>query len=109
MQVNIRPFEAQDLDSLVDLSLRAWVPVYESFAKVLGPDVFQRQYPDWRSSQRNEVQEACTGGKAHVWVADGGAKVVGFVAVVLEPEGVRAPSSCWRLTPSTRAAMSVRR
>ncbi|MFE7480549.1 GNAT family N-acetyltransferase [Streptomyces sp. NPDC057552] len=87
MQVHIRPFEARDLDSVVELSLRAWVPVYESFAKVLGPEVFQRQYPDWRASQRSEVEEACTGGKAHVWVAEAEAKVAGFVAVVLEPDG----------------------
>ncbi|MEU8561827.1 GNAT family N-acetyltransferase [Streptomyces cyaneofuscatus] len=87
MQVHVRPYEARDLDPIVDLSLRAWVPVYESFARVLGPEVFQRQYPDWRTSQRDEVVTACTEGKAHVWVAESGAKVVGFVAVVLEPEG----------------------
>ncbi|MGW7226606.1 GNAT family N-acetyltransferase [Streptomyces cyaneofuscatus] len=87
MQVHVRPYEARDLDPIVDLSLRAWVPVYESFVGVLGPEVFQRQYPDWRTSQRDEVAAACTDGKAHVWVAESGAKVVGFVAVVLEPEG----------------------
>ncbi|WP_326704306.1 GNAT family N-acetyltransferase [Streptomyces cyaneofuscatus] len=87
MQVHVRPYEARDLDPIVDLSLRAWVPVYESFARVLGPEVFQRQYPDWRTSQRDEVVAACTEGKAHVWVAESGAEVVGFVAVVLEPEG----------------------
>ncbi|MYQ86496.1 MULTISPECIES: GNAT family N-acetyltransferase, partial [unclassified Streptomyces] len=86
MQIQVRPFEVRDLDSVVDLSLRAWVPVYESFAKVLGPEVFQRQYPDWRTSQRDKVEAACTAGKAHVWVAEAGAEVVGFVAVVLEPE-----------------------
>ncbi|WP_460037533.1 GNAT family N-acetyltransferase [Streptomyces cavourensis] len=87
MQIQVRPFEARDLDPVIDLSLRAWAPVYESFAEVMGPEVFGRQYPDWRTSQRREVEAACTEGKAHVWVAEDGVKVVGLVAVVLEPEG----------------------
>ncbi|ALU94429.1 GNAT family acetyltransferase [Streptomyces globisporus C-1027] len=87
MQIHVRPYKSRDLGPIVDLSLRAWLPVYESFAKVLGPEVFRRQYPDWRTSQRKEIEAACTEGKAHVWVAEAGAEVVGFVAVVLEPEG----------------------
>ncbi|MFC8727196.1 GNAT family N-acetyltransferase [Streptomyces bacillaris] len=87
MQIQVRPFKARDLDPVIGLSLRAWAPVYESFAEVMGPEVFGRQYPDWRTSQRREVEAACTKGKAHVWGAEDGARVVGFVAVVLEPEG----------------------
>ncbi|MCR8946023.1 GNAT family N-acetyltransferase [Streptomyces sp. OUCMDZ-4982] len=87
MQIQVRPFDARDLAPVIDLSLRAWAPVYESFAEVMGPEIFGRQYPDWRTSQRREVEAACTEGKAHVWVAGDGARVVGFVAVVLEPDG----------------------
>ncbi|NJP65204.1 GNAT family N-acetyltransferase [Streptomyces spiramenti] len=87
MQVRVRPFRAADLSAVVDLSLRAWVPVYESFATVLGPEVFHRQYPDWRASQRGEVEAACTDGRARVWVADTGSRIVGFVAVVLAQDG----------------------
>ncbi|MFB8415820.1 GNAT family N-acetyltransferase [Streptomyces albidoflavus] len=83
----IRPFAAGDLEPVVGVSLRAWAPVYASFAEVMGPEIFRRQYPDWRASQREEVESACTGGKARVWVAEAGARVVGFVAVVLEPGG----------------------
>ncbi|MER7852734.1 GNAT family N-acetyltransferase [Streptomyces bacillaris] len=87
MRIQVRPVEARDLDPVVGLSLHAWAPVYASFAEVMGPEVFGRQYPDWRTSQRSEVEAACTEGKAHVWVAEDGGKVVGFVAVVLEPDG----------------------
>lgn len=66
----IRPFEAGDLDEVVAVSLRAWAPVYASFAEVMGPEIFRRQYPDWRASQREEVESACTAGRARVWVVE---------------------------------------
>ncbi|MFD4985976.1 GNAT family N-acetyltransferase [Streptomyces sp. NPDC058374] len=73
---------------MVELSLRAWEPVFASSAEVMGGEICRREYPDWRVSQRGAVEEVCTGGKAEVWVAEDEAAggVVGFVAVVLEGE-----------------------
>ena len=87
MQPWIRPFEDRDADAVVDLSLRAWAPVFASLEQVLGSEIFRRLHPDWREDQRRAVEEVCAAKKARVWVAEVDASVVGFVAVeVYDPE-----------------------
>jgi ribosomal protein S18 acetylase RimI-like enzyme len=77
----IRPYDDRDADAVVDLSLRAWAPVFASLEQVLGSDIFRRQHPDWREDQRRAVEEVCAAKKGLVWVAEVGASTVGFVAV----------------------------
>ncbi len=81
MRPLVRPFDERDLDSVTDLSLRAWAPVFASLEAVLGGSgVYSRLYPDgWWAAQRAAVADTCRG--AHVWVADVGGIVAGFVAV----------------------------
>ena len=87
MQPRIRPFDDRDTETVVDLSLRAWAPVFASLERVLGSEIFRRLYPDWREDQRRAVEDVCAAKKARVWVAEVGASAVGFVAVELnDPE-----------------------
>ena len=87
MQPRIRPFEDRDAEAVVDLSLRAWAPVFASLERVLGPHIFGRLHPDWREDQRRAVEEVCAAKKSRVWVAEVSGTAVGFVAVeVYDPE-----------------------
>jgi ribosomal protein S18 acetylase RimI-like enzyme len=81
MRPRIRPFEDRDTEAVVDLSLRAWAPAFASLEQTLGSEIFRRQHPDWREDQRRAVEDACATKKGWVWVAEGGASAVGFVAV----------------------------
>jgi len=81
--VEIRPFEERDLDALVELSLRAWEPVFSSLREVLGDDLFLRLHPDWRAGQAEAVRSSCTSDERDVFVALAGDRPVGFVAVAL--------------------------
>ncbi len=83
MRPRIRLFEDRDTEAVVDLSLRAWAPVFASLEQVLGRAILRRQHPDWREDQRRAVQNVCAENKGRVWVAEVGAAVVGFVAVEL--------------------------
>jgi hypothetical protein len=47
MRPLIRPLEDRDGEAVVDLSLRAWAPVFASPGRVLGSAVFGRLHPDW--------------------------------------------------------------
>jgi len=78
---HIRPVCEQDVEALVQLALAAFVPVFRSFERLLGPAVYGRIWPDWRASQRKGVETLCRdSGKHVVWVAELDATPVGFIA-----------------------------
>ena len=82
MQPRIRPFEARDAEAVVDLSLRAWAPVFSSLEQALGSEIFMRLHPDWREDQRKAVEDVLAAKEGRVWIAEIGAStVVGFVSV----------------------------
>lgn len=82
MEIDLRPFASDDIEQVVALSLRAWEPVHESMAQVLGAEINPRVYPDWRQSQEAGVRKACAEQLTTVATVDG--VVVGFVAVAVE-------------------------
>lgn len=80
----IRPFRDDDIDDIVELSLLAWEPVFQSFEQVLGTAIYRHIYPDWQTSQRNVVTEFCQNQEKNTtWVADVEGRVVGFVTYEL--------------------------
>ncbi len=87
VQVRMRPLAERDVEEIVELSLLAWEPVFESFQNVLGPRVFPILYPDWRKSQAEGVEGACRAtDKYHTLVAELDGRVVGFIAYDLKGE-----------------------
>jgi ribosomal protein S18 acetylase RimI-like enzyme len=89
--VVIRDLEDADVAEVVALSLRAWEPVFASFAAVLGPAVYRHLYPDWRRSQAAAVERVCRDPAVRVRVADDGGRPVGFVAVLVHDESSDEP------------------
>ena len=83
-----REFRRADTDPVVDLSLRAWEPVFASFVKVWGEALFTRFYPDWRSHQAEAVRDALD--KNETWVTIDGSTVTGFVNVIFTSDDAAA-------------------
>ena len=84
MNLLIRPYVSNDLAEIVELSLLAWEPVFDSFQQVLGPAIYAHIYPDWKPAQKAVVESACRDSeKYHVWVAEVDQTVVGFFAYEL--------------------------
>jgi GNAT superfamily N-acetyltransferase len=80
----IRPFHESDLDAVVEFSLRAWEPVFESMHQVLGDAIFARLHdPDWRTVQAEAVRSSCTSKDRDVFVAVVGQRPVGFASIAL--------------------------
>lgn len=77
--MKIEPFDRRQLDAIVQLSLRAWAPVFDSIEQMMDPNVYRLLHPDWRVSQSRAVEDACTAADASAWVALEGESVVGFV------------------------------
>jgi ribosomal protein S18 acetylase RimI-like enzyme len=84
---SIRPFSPDDIERVVDLSLRAWAPAHDSMRGVLGPQISCHLWgEDWREHQETSVRRACS--DHLVWVAEADGRVVGFTAVELPDDGV---------------------
>ena len=81
--IEIREFRRDDIDAIVELSLRAWYPVFASLREVLGDPIFLRLKPDWKAAQAEEVRESCTSDERDAFVAVVDGKPVGFVTVAL--------------------------
>jgi ribosomal protein S18 acetylase RimI-like enzyme len=81
--IDIRPFVDDDLEAVVEFSLRAWEPIFVSVQSVLGDEVFLRLHPDWQESQADAVRSICTNDDRDVFVAVVDSRPVGFVAVAL--------------------------
>lgn len=85
MEIQINPYEPEQLDTIIRLSLQAWTPVFESIQNVMDFDVYQELYPDdWRISQQKAVESVCRAEDSHLWVSDSGS-ITGFVAVKCDP------------------------
>jgi GNAT superfamily N-acetyltransferase len=80
-----RPIAARDVDEVVDLSLRAWAPVFSSFEAMMGPDLYARVHPDWRRDQAAAVRQAIADNDT--WVAEMDGRVAGFVNVTFDEAG----------------------
>jgi GNAT superfamily N-acetyltransferase len=81
----LRRFEAADLEAVVELSLRAWEPVFESLREVLGDAIFARLHePGWRAVQADAVRDGCTSDDRDAFVAVVDDRPVGFVTVALD-------------------------
>lgn len=70
MTFTIRPLRADDVETVVSFAIRSWEPVFESFAKILGPGLFKSAYPDWRASQATAIRDNCQPEKNPCWVAE---------------------------------------
>jgi ribosomal protein S18 acetylase RimI-like enzyme len=82
----IRPLAPADVAAVVEFSLRAWAPVFESFRTALGDRVYQALYPDWMISQARDVEAVCRDDTAKVWVTERLGRPVGFVAVRIDAD-----------------------
>jgi hypothetical protein len=48
MSALIREYRPENEQAVVELSLRAWAPVFAAIEQALGRDIFDRLYGDWR-------------------------------------------------------------
>jgi GNAT superfamily N-acetyltransferase len=86
MDAHIRLYRAEDEEAVVELSLRAWAPVFDSLEQILGQELSVRMHGDWRDHQSRAVRETLANRDATVWVSEVQGDVVGFVAATLDRE-----------------------
>jgi ribosomal protein S18 acetylase RimI-like enzyme len=83
--LQIRAVREEDVETIVGLSLAAWVPVFVSFQQILGEQIYRAIWPEWRKSQRESIEAVCRDAETAVLVAEVDGGVVGFLAYELHP------------------------
>jgi ribosomal protein S18 acetylase RimI-like enzyme len=93
--MTIPQYRASDEEPVVELSLRAWAPVFASLEQALGNELLTRLHGDWREYQAGAVRDTLADDATEVWVAVTEQRVVGFVAAILHRE--RSIGEIWML------------
>lgn len=82
--IRIRECDPADHDAVVDLSLRAWSPVFDSLGDVLGRELSTLLHgADWRLHQAHEVRDTLSNASNRAWVAEADGEIVAFAAATL--------------------------
>ena len=85
MPFTLRPLEEADIDPVLDLSIAAWEPVFQSFERILGRALFLMEYPDWPKNQRDAVNGVLRDTeKFTTYVADVEGEVAGFISYTVD-------------------------
>lgn len=83
----IAPYVPAHREALLDLSLRAWAPVFPLMAQDVPAFVYSSFYPDgWRARQYSDLAELLDTEPENVDVALVGDRPVGWVCTRLHPE-----------------------
>lgn len=86
IDVVIREYRPDDEEPVVELSIRAWAPVFASLERTLGRELFSRLHPDWRQDQERAVRAVLGDAGTRTWVAQAEQRVLGFVAATIDRE-----------------------
>ena len=82
MSGQIRRYRASDESAAVELSLRAWAPVFASLERELGSELFTRLHGDWREYQAQAVRDALAVEGMHARVVLADERVAGFAVAL---------------------------
>jgi len=86
VRFSLRPYAPVDEDAVVEMSLRAWAPVFASMEGVLGTELHRLLHgEDWRVYQAASVRATLAEADASAWVAESAAGGVRIVPDTAKP------------------------
>ncbi|MEM9682099.1 MAG: GNAT family N-acetyltransferase [Pseudomonadota bacterium] len=85
--VEIVPFELRHKDAVIDLTVRAWTPVFAKTRTDVPRFVYDAFYPDgWEPRQKADVAALLDTEPENFWLALVGRELAGFVGIRIHPE-----------------------
>jgi ribosomal protein S18 acetylase RimI-like enzyme len=84
MICQMRPFEKQDYERVLQICIDAFTPHHRLFEQTLGSEIFLLQYHDWREQYADYLGKLPSSDPAvKTHVAELGGEVVGFVVTIM--------------------------
>lgn len=81
-ELSISRFALNQLDALLELTVRAWAPVFPLMEADIPPYVYLAFYPEgWEVRQRKDVTAICQDESTEVWLAWLGDQLAGYVGL----------------------------
>lgn len=85
--VTIDPYTSTFRDAVVDLSLRAWTPVFRHMREAVPAFVYRSFYPNgWEARQRADIAHILETEPHHTYVAVEDSTVLGWMSLRFHPE-----------------------
>jgi ribosomal protein S18 acetylase RimI-like enzyme len=89
--VAIREYRRADLDTILDIAVAAWQPVFESSRTIVGSDLFETVHGDPDGRKRKQVTLACQADNPTlVWIAETDGDIAGFITVTMNNDSLVA-------------------
>jgi GNAT superfamily N-acetyltransferase len=85
--MQIRSYVGSDWQSVLEICLLGFAPIHESFESLLGSDLFQMVYPDWKASDEKYLRSLAETDKDRLFVAEEKGAVVGFIHYEVSMDG----------------------
>ena len=85
--ITVRDMRAGEVETLVEIAVAAWEPIYDQYRLMLGEELYGMQHPDWRAEKADQIRRGCDpehGGG--VCVAECEGRIVGFATYYTRAE-----------------------
>ncbi|WP_211257535.1 GNAT family N-acetyltransferase [Muricoccus aerilatus] len=87
MDIEIGPFSSGDEAEIIEISIRAWAPVFEELEPAVPNYVFKAFYPDgWAARQVSDIRKFLRDEGEKTFVAKAAGAIVGWVGLRLHPQ-----------------------
>jgi len=84
MTIVIRPAQETDLAAMIELTMMTFEPIFKSFKRILGEEIFPVLHPDWRETHRKIVVDAFEDEDIALFVAEMDRIAAGLVPLMLD-------------------------
>ena len=87
MDFEIAPFDLSHKPQVLELSLRAWAPVFAALKPAVPDHVYEAFYPrGWRVRQTSDIEAFLDSSGDRAWVAIRDSAVLGWIGIRLHPQ-----------------------
>ena len=81
-----RPVRPEDIDVICDIAVRAWEPIYVSYRRMLGDEIFDALHTGWQERKAEQVRRAAIDRPDCVYVTEENGEIVAFTTFGLDHE-----------------------